>query len=61
MEWRVDFPPGAYELQLFFYFDSDDGRRATARQPWACSSTRVEQEIVPDAGSGSGLPLTHGR
>jgi hypothetical protein len=24
--WHVDLEPGAYELQLFYYFDSDDGR-----------------------------------
>jgi hypothetical protein len=24
-EWRVDLEPGAYELQLFVYFEADDG------------------------------------
>jgi hypothetical protein len=26
MQWRVQLEPGAYELQLYFYFEADDGR-----------------------------------
>jgi hypothetical protein len=48
MEWRVDFPPGAYELQLFFYFDSDDGRTGDGSAALGLLvDPSAEQEIVP--------------
>lgn len=48
MPWRVDLRPGLYELQLFFYFDSDDGRTGDGSAALGLLvDPSAEQEIVP--------------
>lgn len=47
-EWRVDLPPGAYELQVFVYFEADDGRTGDVSVALGLLvDGDAEQRIVP--------------